>query len=88
MVAQQYGHLLHCGLPFPPSFVAALAQAVAAFVESVLRYGIPPDFVCALIRVRSGCDHAVPPRTVIGFASVFVCSQRKATKRKFISSCG
>ena len=59
------GHLLHCGPPFPPSFVAALAQAVAAFVESVLRYGIPPDFVCALIRVRSGRDHAVPPRTVL-----------------------
>jgi V-type H+-transporting ATPase subunit C len=31
-------------------------KALRVFVESVLRYGLPPDFVCAVIKPKPGSE--------------------------------
>jgi V-type H+-transporting ATPase subunit C len=33
--------------------------ALRVFVETVLRYGLPLDFVCGLVQVRKGKEHAL-----------------------------
>jgi V-type H+-transporting ATPase subunit C len=38
------------------------ANALRVFVETVLRYGLPLEFVCALVRVRP-TQHSLPLRT-------------------------
>lgn len=34
-------------------------KALRIFVESVLRYGLPPDFTAAVIEVRDICFHGI-----------------------------